>query len=415
MRTSHASRPKVGHRHRCLAPSRRTTIGAKCSWRCPSRTDTTASSTSWQRPQPASCCAQGADQDAFAGSIISYIRESIQSAQYMVAVATEENGNVYYEIGLAHCQKKPVVLLTADPNSLKFDLRDHRTLVYDPGRPEALLDRLVTMFKGLVAVPSDPRERMRSDSALPARKLRRPMSWGSARHARQSSRPSAFGSRSQSATSRASQPPRCRDGARRLLRCPRACRGRRQRPRPLEKARPVELPSVRVCGQVDAERHHVVIRNLVRRSGFIPNKSQDARYSIDDDARGGLRPNAENVRGKLCRDFETARPVRDRHNFDERRAKRISAMLDWRAVVAAHVAGNPRVEDRSHIVRPRDAPSLSFQNCFQIMSEARHRQHISHLGRTASRRCHRRLGLLLDTTERCGIRRHPFLDIASEE
>ena len=48
-------------------------------------------------------------------------------------------------------------LVYADPNSLKFDLRYHRTLVYDPRRPEALLDRLVTMFKGLVAVPSDPR------------------------------------------------------------------------------------------------------------------------------------------------------------------------------------------------------------------------------------------------------------------
>jgi hypothetical protein len=104
--------------------------------------------------------AQRADQDAFAGSIISYIRKSIEAAQYMVAVASEENGNVYYEIGLAHCQKKPVVLLTSDPNTLKFDLRDHRALVYDPSHPEGLQDQLVTMFKTLVDVPSDPRERM---------------------------------------------------------------------------------------------------------------------------------------------------------------------------------------------------------------------------------------------------------------
>ena len=64
-------------------------------------------------------------EEPFAGSIVSHIRSSIEGADLMAAVVTEENGNVYYEIGLAHCQRKPVVLLTDDPKSLKFDLREN--------------------------------------------------------------------------------------------------------------------------------------------------------------------------------------------------------------------------------------------------------------------------------------------------
>src|SRR4051812_2065753 len=58
--------------------------------------------------------------ESFTGSIISVIRSEIENADVMTAIVTEENGNVYYEIGLAHCQQKPVVLLTSDPQSMKF-------------------------------------------------------------------------------------------------------------------------------------------------------------------------------------------------------------------------------------------------------------------------------------------------------
>src|SRR5438105_912049 len=62
------------------------------------------------------------DKEEFAGSIIAHIFSAVESADFMVAVVSEENGNVYYEIGLAHCQKKPVVLLTSETKALKFDL-----------------------------------------------------------------------------------------------------------------------------------------------------------------------------------------------------------------------------------------------------------------------------------------------------
>ena len=83
------------------------------------------------------------DEQPITGSIISHIRSQIDEAEVVVAVITDENGNVYYEIGLAHCRKKPVVILTPDPKSLKFDLRDHRAIKFDPKHPELIRDELV--------------------------------------------------------------------------------------------------------------------------------------------------------------------------------------------------------------------------------------------------------------------------------
>ena len=87
------------------------------------------------------------DEQPLTGSIISHIRSQITQSDLMVAVVSEENGNVYYEIGLAHCQKKTVVLLTADPSTLKFDLRDHRAIVYDPKNPSRVRDELIRIME----------------------------------------------------------------------------------------------------------------------------------------------------------------------------------------------------------------------------------------------------------------------------
>lgn len=89
-------------------------------------------------------------EEPFDGSIISHIRMQIEAADIMLAIVSEENGNVYYEIGLAHCQMKPVVLLTSDISKLKFDLRDHRAIVYDPAKPQEIRDELVRTFKAVL-------------------------------------------------------------------------------------------------------------------------------------------------------------------------------------------------------------------------------------------------------------------------
>jgi hypothetical protein len=96
------------------------------------------------------------DEMPVTGSIVSHIRSQIEQCDLMVAVTSEENGNVYYEIGLAHCQKKPVVLLTTDPKALKFDLQDHRAIVYDPLSPHTIRDKLVSTIHATFTRPLGP-------------------------------------------------------------------------------------------------------------------------------------------------------------------------------------------------------------------------------------------------------------------
>lgn len=94
-------------------------------------------------------------EQAYTGSITTKICNSIDEADALIAIASEENGNVYYEIGLAHCQRKPVAILTSDPSTLKFDLRDHRALVYDPANPQAIRDDLVKTLATVLIAPLD--------------------------------------------------------------------------------------------------------------------------------------------------------------------------------------------------------------------------------------------------------------------
>jgi hypothetical protein len=96
------------------------------------------------------------DEEHFAGSIISQIRAEIDGADVVTAIVSEENGNVYYEIGLAHCQRKPVVLLTSDIASLKFDLRDHRAIVYDRANPGHVLSELARTLSAVMDMPTEP-------------------------------------------------------------------------------------------------------------------------------------------------------------------------------------------------------------------------------------------------------------------
>lgn len=87
------------------------------------------------------------DELSFTGSIVEKMRSEISESDMMVGIVTEENGNVYYEIGLAHCQNIPVVLVTNDAGALKFDLKDHRAVIYDERDPEKVFGQLVEMLR----------------------------------------------------------------------------------------------------------------------------------------------------------------------------------------------------------------------------------------------------------------------------
>ncbi len=63
-------------------------------------------------------------------SILHDVVENIMQADLIVAELSSVNGNVMYELGIAHGLSKPTVLLTQDITAVPFDLRSYRLITY---------------------------------------------------------------------------------------------------------------------------------------------------------------------------------------------------------------------------------------------------------------------------------------------
>jgi len=70
-----------------------------------------------------------ADEIFTTGSVIEQIWEQITKAKVLVAELTGKNPNVFYELGLAHASRKPVVLIAGALDDIPFDLRHLRTVI----------------------------------------------------------------------------------------------------------------------------------------------------------------------------------------------------------------------------------------------------------------------------------------------
>lgn len=75
-------------------------------------------------------CERG--DDVFGSSVImDDIRNSIASADIVVADLTGKNANVFYEVGICHTLDKPVLLMAQSIEDVPFDLRHRRVLLYE--------------------------------------------------------------------------------------------------------------------------------------------------------------------------------------------------------------------------------------------------------------------------------------------
>ena len=70
-----------------------------------------------------------ADLTSFVGDVLSWVRERISSAAFVVADLTTANPNVYLEVGYAWGRLVPTVLLVSNTQDLRFDVHGHRCLV----------------------------------------------------------------------------------------------------------------------------------------------------------------------------------------------------------------------------------------------------------------------------------------------
>lgn len=63
--------------------------------------------------------------------IMEDIWKYIKAARFLIADLTDRNPNVFYELGIAHCLEKEVILISQDLNDIPFDLRHIRCLQYE--------------------------------------------------------------------------------------------------------------------------------------------------------------------------------------------------------------------------------------------------------------------------------------------
>ncbi len=63
-------------------------------------------------------------------SILKAVIEGISKSNLIVADLTTNNPNVFYELGLAHALRKPVILVTQSIEEVPFDLKSYRLLEY---------------------------------------------------------------------------------------------------------------------------------------------------------------------------------------------------------------------------------------------------------------------------------------------
>ena len=100
-----------------------------------------------------------ADAEIFGtGKIMDQIWRGINGAKVLVAELTTRNPNVFYELGLAHALRKPVVLVAANEPDVPFDLKHIRVIYYDVQDPfwgTKLIDKVAENILSAIKNPEE--------------------------------------------------------------------------------------------------------------------------------------------------------------------------------------------------------------------------------------------------------------------
>jgi hypothetical protein len=111
-----------------------------------------------------------ADDEIFAtGKIIDQVWAGINAASVLVAELTTRNPNVFYELGLAHALRKPVVLISSNEEDVPFDVRHIRVIYYDVNDPfwgEKLTAKVAENILSAIRNPEEAIFKSRTDGGL---------------------------------------------------------------------------------------------------------------------------------------------------------------------------------------------------------------------------------------------------------
>jgi len=111
-----------------------------------------------------------ADADIFGtGKIMDQVWEGINTAKVLVAELTSRNPNVFYELGLAHALKKPVVLVFSREEDVPFDLHHIRVIYYDVNDPFWGAKLIEKVAENILSALNNPDEAIFKASDLAAK------------------------------------------------------------------------------------------------------------------------------------------------------------------------------------------------------------------------------------------------------
>jgi hypothetical protein len=100
-----------------------------------------------------------ADAEIFGtGKIMDQVWRGINASKVLVAELTSRNPNVFYELGLAHALKKPVVLISSNEDDVPFDLHHIRVIYYDVTDPfwgQKLIDKVAENILSALKNPEE--------------------------------------------------------------------------------------------------------------------------------------------------------------------------------------------------------------------------------------------------------------------
>jgi len=100
-----------------------------------------------------------ADAEIFGtGKIMDQVWRGINTAKVLVAELTSRNPNVFYELGMSHALKKPVVLVSSNEEDVPFDLHHIRVIYYDVTDPfwgQKLIDKVAENILSALRNPEE--------------------------------------------------------------------------------------------------------------------------------------------------------------------------------------------------------------------------------------------------------------------
>lgn len=96
------------------------------------------------------------DEIFSSGSVVEQIWEQIDKSKVLLADLTGKNPNVFYELGLAHAARKPVVFTSGALDDVPFDLRHLRVIIYDQREPNWNVKLKTSITAYLKSAKSEP-------------------------------------------------------------------------------------------------------------------------------------------------------------------------------------------------------------------------------------------------------------------